>query len=1140
MWVIAAIALLAAAPAKAPSITNDAVRIRAAGEPNAWVGFDVLRGETVVAPVRLSSNRKIRARTAAVESGALVLRDLEADGATFAPRSRIAVRLRTGDPYPKIEFDLDVTAFDPAAWQKPHGPAPFHFLTLALPEAACWHQRGWLMATPKADPFPLLGDVHVGSPEVAATWDRNWSYAPSLAAHPLPVIGLWDPAAGRYAGFLFQEARLTDGSERDLATAYAWKYGGDGQFVSLVFPHAGRGFQTLVHPRAPFRVASHFLLVHSADLPATRDPNALIQETIFARYQDLLPRIPRMNDLGWIPGACRLRDFPGPGRPGLIAGQETPFNTPDTRSVGLWRQHNECAYDHLAGTPAAARYDDGLAWLRDRVAWFTEGGARCAYWPKPIEGRWVDAWGGDAVKTLHNAQGFGAGRFYLARWKRTRDPADLAIVEGIRSWADGIAWTRNEFADVPSSPFAIGGTLPVAFLLDYHFAFRDDRERRERAWTALDLARAFAHRYLVVWPSDNDRWDALDSTFLLEPNSGRGWTGAACANEVLWTFDTLVQAHVHTGDRILGHYVRGILARAHLLYAEAYRPSLAQCGREFTECYGLADGCMVGTGARASYGWAEALPLLEPVGDARLRAVCGVATAIAFAKGGTEWNIESYRVAGPGDFSFTVRGGSAPFAAAITFPFVDLREKPVRVTRGGLPVEGNVVTRPPASRWSLAISGLRDGDEITVGTVDPHISPRETLLPLSETDLPPPSVPGFRLIALPYDAPLERSWEDLESWAGLPIGLLWSWGVPYWVAPEGPSALTNPARIPEGPVSGTLLLAYEAGGGERPAVRLEDGTIAEIAEVREALAWRAWPPIFRKRLAIAPIIATGPIAEILPRGRRVLAATLIEDRSRAGAILVAIEKASEAFRALLADDAAAAALAKQVEGLPAGRIAILPPRQGGAVAAALGRCGALGKAETLDAAALVDPARLSAARTAVALFLSDESYVRTVREPGDGIRALRRYVEEGGTLVVATSGPYPFYEALERGARRAGLRGDGELGLPIRLAFETPPANATLVFAGAEDRPLFRGLPDTIPFAAAGDLRLRAIDRRAIGPALGYAPLYEVRDDRGRSFGDAAGMVLFPGGGRILYVWMGLASHPQAGRAIVREVCAFV
>ncbi len=133
----------------------------------------------------------------------------------------------------------------------------------------------------------------------------------------------------------------------------------------------------------------------------------------------------------------------------------------------------------------------------------------------------------------------------------------LEIVEGCLNWARHITWTRNEFADVPSSPFAIGGTLTSAFCLDYYFTFREDPARRGRADQALDLAQSFVYRYLTMWPSDNDRSDRFDSAFLWEPNSGRDWCGAACCNEVAWCLDTLAMTAANTADPVLIHALRG-------------------------------------------------------------------------------------------------------------------------------------------------------------------------------------------------------------------------------------------------------------------------------------------------------------------------------------------------------------------------------------------------------------------------------------------------------------------------------------------------------------------------------------------------------------------------------------------------------
>ena len=121
-----------------------------------------------------------------------------------------------------------------------------------------WHQRGWLNATPNDDPFPLLGDKHAGSPEISCLWNRNWSYLCPLGAHPIPMIGLWDPDTRLYAGYDFQPSRATDQSERYLATAYCWREGAEQSFITLAFPFGGLRYGGLVFPKGGETVAIPF------------------------------------------------------------------------------------------------------------------------------------------------------------------------------------------------------------------------------------------------------------------------------------------------------------------------------------------------------------------------------------------------------------------------------------------------------------------------------------------------------------------------------------------------------------------------------------------------------------------------------------------------------------------------------------------------------------------------------------------------------------------------------------------------------------------------------------------------------------------------------------------------------------------
>ena len=102
---------------------------------------------------------------------------------SFAPDDFVSIGLLPGID-PVLRFRLTVKAFDELRWRAmfPQGTAPFHFLSCSMPTAQVWHQRGWLNATPNADPFPLLKDVHVGTPELSCQWNRNWSYLCPLGA----------------------------------------------------------------------------------------------------------------------------------------------------------------------------------------------------------------------------------------------------------------------------------------------------------------------------------------------------------------------------------------------------------------------------------------------------------------------------------------------------------------------------------------------------------------------------------------------------------------------------------------------------------------------------------------------------------------------------------------------------------------------------------------------------------------------------------------------------------------------------------------------------------------------------------------------------------------------------------------------
>ena len=232
-----ALALTVVAHAQAGPIT-----VQPAGNQ----GFDVYANGALVAPIRLAANGAILADRVVADGTGLTLSGLrcsDPQAVTFGSNDFVRFLLPAADDTnsrAEVQFQVTVQSFNSNRWLAlfPGGPAPFHFLVCAMPTAQVWHERGWLNATPYADAFPLLQDVHEGTPEISCLWNRNWSYLVPLGGCPIPMIGLWAPAAGLYVGYDFQGARATEQSER---------YHRDRLLLG------GRGFDQFHHPGLSLR-----------------------------------------------------------------------------------------------------------------------------------------------------------------------------------------------------------------------------------------------------------------------------------------------------------------------------------------------------------------------------------------------------------------------------------------------------------------------------------------------------------------------------------------------------------------------------------------------------------------------------------------------------------------------------------------------------------------------------------------------------------------------------------------------------------------------------------------------------------------------------------------------------------------------
>lgn len=1130
-------------------------------------GFDVLADGVLVAPIRLAANGAILADQVSSTSTNLrlsALRTKDSSAVTFAPDDFMAITLPSEGAAiwePVVQFKLTIRTFNTNNWLAlfPSGPAPFHFLVCPMPAAKVWHQRGWLNATPVDDPFPLLHDVHDGSPEISCSWNRNWSYICPLGGQAIPMIGLWDPVGSLYVGYDFQGARVSDGSERYLATAYCWQQDGTTNFITLAYPYGGVRYGQQAYPRGGEVLASWFHLEIDTALPGTEDPNERFQARLFARYTNSLPAVPAMNDMSWIPGYARRQTFPNaPGLTLFGSNDVNVFRPPSTVVLRGWTGHREMPVDTAVATGNLAAVANGRGQveylLTNYAQVFSAGGDTCLYWTKPLAGAWNANWGGTNVTTLHNSEGWYAARVLveLYRYDRGRGVQNstyLQAIDGLFNWAKHFVWSRNEFDDVPSSPFAIGSTLCSAFLMDYYFTFKNDATRSANAALALRLAGNVTWRYLQCWAMDSDRSDsAVDSAFIAEPNSGRDWAALGCANEVNWNIDALTQVYVHTGDARMRYYLRGMLQHWPVLYRPIYQPSIAQYGSDaLTEGYGIFDGAGPGRGGRYDYGFTEPLPFNEPIGNSTLRIIAGAGACIAFDKGSGK-DVGDYRTDGNGNCSFRVVSSTPSlFDATFSYPFVDISRLPVTRTRGGqlLNLGPSLLQHPAQSPSSLYFVQLMDGDIVTIGTVPnnaPVIVPPAPLT-YDESSVQAVTNGSFMSVGLPGTCPLLQDWTNTDSFSGIVPGLRWICSVPYQ---QRLNAATNRVNAPL-PGAFAALVAFSPPSNQTlttaPNLVLDDGSTLALSG-QPALAWRAWPMLFNRRVLLD--------YALLPAGRSV------QQIDSAGTLLMDVvgftgsQNDWQPIQSALSNSAAAFALEEQQRQmmlalrasfvqLPDGKIALLPLSTSGAAANFAALTGLSLKWQALTETQMVDATYFTASRFPLAFYLGSENYVKTVVTDGDGKTAVTRYLAGGGTLVVLGSGPFPFYYGYgpndQPGPSDPLLPA---LGLPIYNAFEQAPANLNMVVT--TNQSILHSEPRILPFPP-GDPRLRSVNRSQVSTSHRYVPWLTVTNMAGTGYGDAGCFIAFGSGaakgGKVLYLWSSLLSGPQ-GPALMADAVSWI
>ncbi|MBC7287858.1 MAG: carbohydrate-binding family 9-like protein, partial [Armatimonadetes bacterium] len=890
----------------------------------------------------------------------------------------------------------------------------------------------------------------------------------------------------------------------------------------------------------PATVASHFHFLWATDAGSDRDPNLIVQEFVWGRWADLLPEVPAVNDLSWLPDAHRPTGY-GQPRVGIYYSRLTPENARWWKPGALvfggpdWdRSPVDYSYaDKHAESVANVRKN--IEFMASRVQWMTIDGERCCAWQQCLEGEAIDIFDG-GVPTVHNIQTWQMALLFLDAYRN--DPQTygqyLEIVDGVVRWTKHVLYTRNGYHDVPAAQFCWGAAPSTVFCLRYYYTFRNDPQRRELAEMAYRLARNMMYHYLPTWLADNDEMDELDAFSYCEPNSGISWLGSACSNEVWCVPFAATVTYLATGDPWLGHYVCGAVERWHELFRDEWYPTVRQYGDAFSEEYYLYPG-RGPLGGRVTFGglWGLLEQIAWPIGEASVRITCGEKAALSWNKApggppvdieegrlvrrgspnpsraGRHTNIDEYRYYGDGNFSFRLTryglGQPEPFTINVTFPMFDLRGKPVARIRDGQRQElakGRDYEEMP-NRWdTIVVRDCRYGDVIAVGKYDPSVS----VLPcqVARVRQAKPSVPvpeHFAVLDLRQAANrvLSFDWEDPDSWAGLEFGRRWIYGVPFDIIDadfnEGRVGLRDKRVEVSLPARHVFALVGEVEDGARITLTCADGKTTSIDPATAVPALRGWPPCFEWTIGFVHAPVAADIAAVEARGCTLFALTSMrkEDKARLAAIVDAIRAKEQQVAMENATSAAIKKLGPALEKF-SGRIAFLPlpggkTARGSTIAKALHKAGLVKHVVFLTPQQLVDPNFFKPSRFAITIYAGGEAYIQSVTRPGDADEALQRYLARGGTLLVLAEEPFPFYY----NESHKTVVNASKFGLPICPSgeqlqaaglknvraggWEQAPRDRKLTFSLNPDQKIVTSIPASFPFPYRSQER-PAVDER--------------------------------------------------------------
>ena len=177
---------------------------------------------------------------------------------------------------------------------------------------------------------------------------------------------------------------------------------------------------------------------------------------------------------------------------------------------------------------------------------------------------------------------------------------------------------------------------------------------------------------------------------------------------------------------------------------------------------------------------------------------------------------------------------------------------------------------------------------------------------------------------------------------------------------------------------------------------------------------------------------------------------------------------------------------------------------------------------------MIDSKRFNPERYPIAVYSAPETFLHTVKKPGDAAEAVKRYVAGGGCLVVAGRG-YPLYYATRPAgdsfAKLKGTRNSETCGaLEVFIAGQrVPPLEEIPTYELVSGQKVFTHLPSSFRYEKSVGGPYRPITGEGLPKEDVFKPVIVMKDGAGKEHGVVAAVVEHKcekyRGGRVVFLW---------------------